>query len=261
MVLIETTSAIRQPYEQLADHLTGEMRRGALRPGARLPAERDLAARLGVSRAVVREALGWLQVEGLVETRRGAGSFVVADVAARLASLDGALAADAGATVSQAGPAALLDARAALEPAVARLAALTMRAAPGDAAAAGPTTDPDVEALLVEMETNLDPTDAEQRRRWSDADRRFHHRFAVLTGNPVLVAMADAIERAMDEPLWQRLRDDSVATPGRTVLQLAEHRLIAAAVAEGDADAAADHVTRHLTRARQFMALTPDQED
>jgi DNA-binding GntR family transcriptional regulator len=59
----------------------------------------------------------------------------------------------------------------------------------------------------------------------------------------------------MDEPLWRRLRDDSIAVPGRTELQLAEHRLIAAAVAEGDAELAAFHATEHINRARRYMAL------
>jgi len=53
--------------------------RGILRPGERLPSERDLAERLGVSRPSLREALGTLQEDGLVESRAGAGVFV-ADV-------------------------------------------------------------------------------------------------------------------------------------------------------------------------------------
>ncbi|MEI4484966.1 FCD domain-containing protein [Frigidibacter sp. MR17.14] len=52
---------------------------GILRPGERLPPERDLADRLGVSRPSLREALSALQEDGLVETRPGAGAYV-ADV-------------------------------------------------------------------------------------------------------------------------------------------------------------------------------------
>jgi DNA-binding GntR family transcriptional regulator len=59
----------------------------------------------------------------------------------------------------------------------------------------------------------------------------------------------------MDEPLWQRLRDDSIAAPGRTTLQLAEHRLIAAAIAEGDAGAAEQLARDHVNRARRYMEL------
>ncbi|QHQ35973.1 FadR/GntR family transcriptional regulator [Algicella marina] len=50
--------------------------RGVLRPGERLPSERDMAAEMGVSRPSVREALAELEREGLVETRPGAGAFV-----------------------------------------------------------------------------------------------------------------------------------------------------------------------------------------
>ena len=59
----------------------------------------------------------------------------------------------------------------------------------------------------------------------------------------------------MDQPLWQQLRDESIAVPGRTTLQLAEHRLIAAAIAEGDPEAARRHAAEHIDRARRYMAL------
>jgi DNA-binding FadR family transcriptional regulator len=234
--------AVRQRYEQIADRLVAELRRGVLRPGMRLPGERDLAARLGVGRASVREALGALQVRGLVETRPGAGSFITADAPERLAGAD---AMPAGLEVTaDAGPAALLEARRTVEPEIAALAA-----------ARGGGPDPEVEALLVVMEESSHPSDPEQRRRWSDADRRFHRRLAVATANPVLLAIADHLASLMDQPLWQQLRDDSIAVPGRTTLQLAEHRLIAAAVAEGDAAAARQHAAQHIDRARRYMAL------
>ena len=47
--------------------------RGILRPGEKLPSERDLAERLGVSRPSLRDALAQLQKDGLVETRASAG--------------------------------------------------------------------------------------------------------------------------------------------------------------------------------------------
>jgi DNA-binding FadR family transcriptional regulator len=233
---------VRQRYEQITDHLVGEIRRGALAPGSRLPGERDFAQRLGVARATVREALGALQLRGLVETRPGAGSFVAADAAARLTGADGP-AADL-ALPADAGPAAVLDARRILEPEIARLAA---------GRASGP--DPAVEDLLKVMEASLDPSDAAQRRAWSDADREFHRRLAHATTNPVLMAVADHLAALMDQPLWRRLRDDSIAVPGRTTLQLAEHRLIAAAIAEGDPDLACRQAVQHIDRARRYMAL------
>jgi DNA-binding FadR family transcriptional regulator len=143
----------------------------------------------------------------------------------------------------------VLQARAITEPAVARLAAET-----------APHATEDLSRLLDVMDASCDPADPDQRRRWSDADRLFHREIAVLTGNPVLVAVADQLARTMDEPLWRRLRDESIAVPGRTTLQLAEHRLIAASILEGDTGAAELHARQHIRRARRYMALEDHQE-
>jgi DNA-binding FadR family transcriptional regulator len=235
---------IRQRYEQIADQLLAELRAGRLVPGQRLPAERDLAQRLGVGRASVREALGALQVRGIVETRAGSGSFLAADAASLAAE-----AADSGGSAvlpPDAGPVAVLEARLVLEPATARKAA------------EHGGSDPECDRLLAVMAASADPADPGQRRAWSEADRLFHRQIAVRTANPVLIAMAEHLARLMDQPLWQRLRDDAIALPGRTALQLAEHRLISAAIDEGQPDAAEQHSIQHIQRARRYMALDRD---
>jgi DNA-binding FadR family transcriptional regulator len=234
--------AVRQRYEQLADLLVAELRRGVLQPGERLPAERALAEHYSVGRASIREALAALQLRGLVDIKQGAGSFFRADALERLARAAETVPAGL-ALPADAGPAAVLEARRIFEPEIVALAARRAHA------------DPEVDALLAIMATSADPSDPDQRRRWSDADRRFHRQFAVATANPVLLAIADHLADLMDQPLWQQLRDESIAVPGRTTLQLAEHRLIAAAVAEGDPDAARQHAIQHIDRARRYMAL------
>jgi DNA-binding FadR family transcriptional regulator len=241
-----STSPIRQRYEQIADHLVEEIAAGGLLPGQRLPGEREVAQQLNVGRASVREALGYLQVQGLVVTRPGSGSYVAEDVLDRLARRDGD---GRPAPVPDAGPAAVLQARAITEPSIARLAA-----------AAAPHRREGLSRLIEVMDASMDAGQPEQRRRWSGADRMFHREIAVLAGNPVLVAMADQIARTMDEPLWRRLRDESIAVPGRTELFLAEHRLIAASILEGDRDAAENHARQHIRRARRYMALEDNQE-
>ncbi|MGB0498247.1 MAG: FCD domain-containing protein [Rubricella sp.] len=69
--------------ERVSDAITRQIEtlilRGVLRPGERLPAERDLAAKLGASRPSLREALAELEERGLVVTRPGSGAFI-ADV-------------------------------------------------------------------------------------------------------------------------------------------------------------------------------------
>src|SRR4051812_17456420 len=193
----EQTSRFRalQRYEQVAERLAAEIRSGAHAPGSRLPSERELARVLEVSRASVREAIGALQVQGVVETRPGAGTFVAARPPFAVPPHD-------------ASPSAVPGARARLGPCVPRLAAWRAR------------RDPAAENLLTAMEA--EPVDIAV---WNASDRLFHRQLAAMTGNPVLLAFADHVASLMDQPLWQRLRDDSIAVPGRTRLHVAEHRM------------------------------------
>jgi DNA-binding FadR family transcriptional regulator len=228
-----------QLYERIVERIAGEIRMGLLKPGERLPSERDLARRLEVGRSSVREAIGALQLHGVIETRPGSGSFVAADAVERVQELGGA---DNGALAlpHDASPSALLEARALLEPAVAALAARRGR------------PDPYAEELLARMDR---AADGSAHAEWNDGDRLFHRQIAVMTENPVLVALADHIAATMDEPLWQRLRDESVAVPGRAQLHAAEHRMIYEAIVDGDADAASFYATQHIQRVRRYMTL------
>src|SRR6476619_1837703 len=68
----------RRLYRQIADQLAQLIAKGEFPSGSRLPAERELAVSLGVSRTSVREAIISLEMSGLVEVRVGTGIFVVA---------------------------------------------------------------------------------------------------------------------------------------------------------------------------------------
>src|SRR3982750_2322149 len=63
-------------YEKIAEQLTHLIRDRNMRPGDRLPPERELASQLGVSRPSVREAMIALETAGLVEVRTGSGTYV-----------------------------------------------------------------------------------------------------------------------------------------------------------------------------------------
>src|SRR3954468_149124 len=92
-------------YRQIAEQIRALIARGEFATGSRLPAERDLARQLGVSRPSVREALIALEVEGLVDVRIGSGIYVRAP--------DAAVATDA--PEAAAGPFELLRARYVIE--------------------------------------------------------------------------------------------------------------------------------------------------
>ena len=140
-----------------------------------------------------------------------------------------------------ASPSALLEARELLEPRVAALAARHGR------------PDPYAEELLERMDRAGDDADGPD---WNECDRLFHRQIAVMTDNPVLVALADHVAAVMDQPLWQRLRDESVAVTGRARLHAAEHRMIYEAIVGSDPEAAAFFATQHIQRVRRYMTLT-----
>jgi DNA-binding FadR family transcriptional regulator len=197
-----------------------------------------------VSRASVREAIGSLQVRGIVQTRPSAGSYLV-DNASQLIRDQ---AAD-DAPVAGVGPFALLEARAVLEPGIAR------------AAAERGTSSARAEELLEQMDEAIDLDDADARSGWNEADRFFHRELAVMTGNPVFVSLADQVARWMDQPLWRRLRDDSIWVPGRTTCFVSEHRLIYQEIVEGQPEAAAFQAANHVRRVgRQMRDTTIDQK-
>lgn len=226
-----TQSAFRpkQIYEQVADQIRQGIANGTYAAGSRLPSERDLAHRLKVSRPAVREAIGALQNEGRVITRQGSGTYVLdrGDVQPPLPSP--VLEADYS-------PISALEVRLLLEPAIARLAARKA------------TRDPLAERYLAQMANVKDITDARQQALWSECDRKFHHRLALMTGDALIAKMADEIERAMAQPLWNRLRDDGIYDAERIQLYAAEHRLIYEAIVTGDEHAAAFYVEGHLKR-------------
>jgi GntR family transcriptional regulator len=75
-VCVEVGTGSRSRYAHVADELRAAIVGGLGRPGARLPSERALAEEFGVSRATIVNAFHLLRGEGLIETRRGAGSWV-----------------------------------------------------------------------------------------------------------------------------------------------------------------------------------------
>lgn len=229
-----------QLYELISARLVEWIVSGRLREGDKLPPERELALGLEVSRSSVREAIGALKVEGLIETRRGSGSFVAEGARERARELGSRPAGVAPGDVADASPFAVLQAREALEPGIVRAAA---ERGLGSARA---------EELLAEMDS-FDIEDPLQRDRWSDADRLFHRELAVLSANPVLLSLADEIATLMDQPLWRRLRDDMIAVPGRVAIHAAEHRLIYQGVVEGEIEVAAAQALHHVERVRRQM--------
>jgi DNA-binding FadR family transcriptional regulator len=228
---------VPQLYELVADRLKKSIQEGVYAPGCRLPAERDLAAALGVGRATVREAIAELVNQGVVLTKRNSGSFVLDEA---LAAIRDAKSGDARPDTS---PLSTLAARLAIEPLIAQFAA-----------AAG-KRDSEMERLLDLMEAVSNLADPRQRREWNEYDRQFHERIALMTCNPVMISIARVIAASVHEPLWQQLRDHGIHDPARARLYVYEHRLIYEAIATGNHEAAPFYVRQHLERVRKDMLV------
>jgi len=226
-----------QLYEKISSALIEQITVGKLVPGQRLPAERELARALGVSRPSLREALGALQMLGLVDTRHGSGSWLAPD-ALEIVKNRPADSLDLGVS-----PLTLLEAREVIEPAIAEAAA--RRFAP----------DPEIDRLLEMMDHARDWENPVDRATWSDADRLYHRQIAVHAQNPVFFAAAEFIASVQAQQLWRSLRDDTFMVPGRIARAVDEHQRIFDAVTQGRPEEAAIAARDHLQAVRDSMGL------
>jgi DNA-binding FadR family transcriptional regulator len=209
-------------YEAVAHELLVLILGGHFSAGDRLPSERQLAARFGVSRPTVREALGALEARGLVVTRMGSGTFV-----ADRDALEGVPAVSADDS-----PAEFMETRLVLEVAVARLAAKRAPLNPGG-----------LEEVRVSVEA-LERT-ANPEALPDELDRDFHRAVTSLTGNEYLVSLLDPMWGTISQALYTTLRRRSWS-PEQTRRTAAEHRAVYEALRAGDPELAAFAMERHL---------------
>lgn len=216
----------RRLYRQIADQIAHLIESGEFPPGTRLPAERELASSLGVSRASVREAIISLEIGGLVEVRVGTGIFVTAPRRSR------APAADAGP-----GPFELLHARKLIEGEIA-------------AVAASKATAHDLRHLresVSRMEAHLDDFAVREA-----SDREFHLQVAKATGNGSLELVVEGLWNQRAE-LWGRMQRH-FHTNELTHKTIRDHAAILAAIEAHDPGSARAAMHRHLSRVvREFQ--------
>ncbi len=227
-VLTEVESDDRsndRAYLRLAASIRELVARGEFAAGQRLPSERALADRFGVSRTSVREAVIALEIQGVVEVRGGSGIYVTTQAAS--AAVVPGFAQEAGP-----GPFELLRARCLIEPEVAALAATSRK-------------DADLDRLfgdLTVMRENLQDKLANE-----EADRRFHMHIAEATGNGVLRRTVEGLREQERGPLWSQIEQHFHSPALRGQSQDDHHRIFTAIVA-GDAQAARSAMRAHLER-------------
>lgn len=222
--------AVESPrlYRQIADQLRHLIDRREYPVGGRLPPERELAEKLGVSRPSVREALIALEVEGRVRIRMGSGVYVV-DRPAK------ALAASVAPDEAPEGPFEVLKARELVESAVCAKAGALAR--PDDVAA--------LDDILRRMELPGLGSD-----ELVALDRSFHVAVASILGNAVLVRFVGLLFDQRINPYFRQLASyfENADTWREAV---AEHRAIRDAIAAGTGEGAQAAMHRHLQRSQE----------
>ncbi len=219
----------------LVDALGARIRSGELEPGARLPTEASVMQEFGVSRTVVREALSKLQAAGLVHTRHGIGSFVVAPVR------EAGFRIDPHHLETVRDVIAVLELRMGVETEAAALAAQRR-----------------TEQNLVVMRAALAAFDKAVRagRDAVAADVRFHGEIARATQNTHFAGLLGSLgAKIIPRARLPAASDDGAAPDPELQAYLlrvnAEHESILGAIAAGDAEAARAAMRTHLANSRE----------
>jgi DNA-binding FadR family transcriptional regulator len=220
----------RRTFEQILVQVEGAIITGGLKPGDRLPPERDLAQTFGVSRASVREALRVLEMFGVIVARRGTGPDAGSIVAASAQSgLESALRLHVG--LLRIPTRDMVEVRAVLEQQAARAAAERADAA--------------LTARLHEIVDGMRAADS--ITAFNELDTEFHVEIARVSGNALLPVLMEALRgtmrRAMLEGFerltdWRAERDHLVG----------EHQRMIGLIEAGDPEAAGAAMQSHVVR-------------
>jgi GntR family transcriptional repressor for pyruvate dehydrogenase complex len=197
-----------------------------LKPGERLPSERDLAALLKVSRPSVREAIKSLEAQGRLHVRHGQGVFVASPASA------------------QSLRAALIQQEITLGELFAMREVLEIPAA-GWAARAGDTTRLGAAAEALDALNTASRTRKRDYDRLRQLDAAFHLRIVEAAGNRFLRQTLGVLQEMLAASMQTTLR-----VPGRLESSRDEHGRILAALRSGDATAARAAARRHIRGAR-----------
>lgn len=217
-------------YQRIAEEIARLIDTGTFKEGARLPAERELARSLNVSRSSLREALGTLEMQGRIVIRIGSGAYV-AKAPRRAPRSRGS---------TEISPFDVLRTRRLVEVEAAALAA--RHATPAQLKAMAKA----FERLAADMRAN---------RTQSPADREFHLCIAAASGNSALAHVIERLWAEAGQPLNVRI-EELFVTRGRKRDNIAEHRAVLEAIRNKDAAAARRAMRAHLANAeRQRMML------
>jgi DNA-binding FadR family transcriptional regulator len=217
-----------QPLPRLVDQLKAHLAEQQYPLNQRLPPERSLCGRLGISRSSLRKALAVLEADGQIWRHVGRGTFVGSRPVGNLGGIPS--------ITNRTNPAEVMDARLMMEPELARLAALHARA-----------SDIDEMAHCIRQTKG-----AGEWRIYELWDNRLHRAIAQATGNALLLSLFDALNVVRRAVVWGRLRPYRL-TPDLSHHSFAEHDAIFDAIVQRDLELAASRMRDHLQSVRRNL--------
>ncbi len=217
---------------KLVDHLVTD---GRLKPGDRLPSERQLAETLGIGRSAVRDAIRSLSLLGLIEVRQGSGSYVKEPDSEVLPQII-----EWGMMLGERNIMDLIEARSHIETAVASLAAERK-------------SSDDLEAIKRHLDAMSSATSTGE---FVEADVAFHIALAKAAGNSVFLDIITSAQSLLR--VWiTRVIDAADSTDSFH----SEHFAVFEAISVGDAEGARVFMQRHMDHASKELASSLAQSD
>ena len=225
-------------YKDVGRKIREKIMTGCYQVGGRLPPERDIAIQLGVSRAVVREALIMLELQELVEVRKGSGVYVISrdecDIAPPKLGLE------------DVGPFEMLQARQLIESNVAQFAATQV-------------TKNDIVELRRALQLEKDYLHSKSSD--DSGDEAFHFALAKSTQNSALFEIVETMwKRRNNSPMWNQLHS-RIENQEYRKQWLKDHEAILSALTRKNPQAAYQAMWQHLENVKQTLLELSDVED
>jgi DNA-binding FadR family transcriptional regulator len=222
---------MQKKTQHALETLKGDMLGGRYQLGERLPSERDLCQRLGVSRSALRKILSLLEAEDLVWRHIGKGTFSGPRPALSTEAFD--------IVTQKTNPLEIMEARLMLEPKIA-------------AAAAQRASFQEIERLELCAKRNDESKDLETNEKW---DVLFHETLVIATRNSLIISLYSGISKMRLSEEWF-LRKQQWITPEYWSSFRKEHGEIVDAVRQRDEAAAESAMHEHLISVKQQILST-----
>ncbi|SFT82040.1 transcriptional regulator, GntR family [Kosakonia arachidis] len=228
----------KKQYQEIGEDLREQIIQGHYPVGSRLPPERNIAEKYGVSRTIVREALLMLELQGTVDIRQGSGVYVMRIPQAHENEEERFLSSDVG-------PFEILQARQLLESNIAAFAATMATRADVD----------NLRRILEQEQHAIALNDTTQ-----DNSKMFHLVLAGASQNQMLLATVESIWHQMDSsPLWQQFNVHIASRPYR-LKWLGDRQTLLAAVRRRDVMGAWQSMWQHLENVKKSLLELSDED-